>query len=184
MLPTERIQKRIALDAIMIALYVVLNVLIEIPIGNVKFTFGPLPIIIASFYLGTGHACIIAAFGEMLSQVLTYGVTYSFLLWPIPPIARALIISFLVFVLVKSRKNASLTEFGYLGYFIIILVSGFITTILNTGVIAVDALIYNYFSYKIVFGSLVVRIVVMAVSSVIYTAISKPIVDTLSRNRI
>ncbi|MBR3996368.1 MAG: folate family ECF transporter S component [Clostridia bacterium] len=176
--------RTLVIDALMIALYVVLNTLGEIPIGNVKITFGPLPIILVAFYFGIGHASIVAGAGEFVSQMLGYGLTWTTPLWTVPPIARAVIICILLSLIFKRKRYDTVTQVKYYEYFIILFISGFLTTILNTSVIALDAIIYSYYSYAYVFGDLILRFITMSVSTVIYMFVAKAVIDALYKAKI
>lgn len=170
----------LVIDSLMIAMYVVLNTITEIPIGNIKITFGPLPIIFIAFYLGIRHVTIVAAIAEFLSQLLGYGLTLTTPLWILPVVVRGVLICILASLILKTKNN-DIRRMKHYEYFTIILITGFIVTILNTAVIAVDALIFGYYSYAYVFGDLFFRFISMILSTVVYTLITKTVIDTLHK---
>lgn len=176
----ERNQLRqLIFDAIMIAMYVVLNTIAEIPLGNIRITLGPLPVVFVAFYFGMSHSAVVAGVGEFISQMIGFGLTWTTPLWVVPPIARALSICIFLSVVLLRKKYPDITKVKYYEYFIIILLSGFITTVLNTAVIWLDAIIFNYYSYAYVFGNLIFRFVAMIISSVIYTIAAKAVIDAI-----
>lgn len=67
--------------AILIAVYVLLSMTLVIRTGNWKLTFVALPVIIASLSLGTGSGCAVALIGEFLSQMLTFGLMHTTIIW-------------------------------------------------------------------------------------------------------
>lgn len=184
MLNSKSFSKTLVIDAIMIALYVVLNTLAEIPLGNIKITLGPLPVILVAFYFGIGHASVVAGIGEFISQLLGFGLTWTTPLWIIPTVARAVIICILLSPLMRVKKYENITKVKYYEYLIILLVSGLITTVLNTGVIALDAIIFGYYSYAYAFGDFVFRVLAAIISALIYTIISKAVIGALYKAKI
>lgn len=80
--------------AILIAVYVLLSMTLVIRTGNWKLTFVALPVIIASLSLGTGSGCAVALIGEFLSQMLTFGLMHTTIIWIWPPMGWALAVGF------------------------------------------------------------------------------------------
>ena len=78
--------------AILIAVYVLLSMTLVIRTGNWKLTFVALPVIIASLSLGTGSSCAVALIGEFLSQMLTFGLMHTTIIWIWPPMGWALVV--------------------------------------------------------------------------------------------
>ncbi len=170
--------RNLVIDALMIAVFVVLSRFLTIPVGNVKITIAALPIIFTAFYLGIRHTVIVATLAEFLTQLLGYGLTPTTPLWMLPGILRGIIICILVSFLLK-KKGKTVQSISYFEYGIIILTTGIVVLLLNTAVIALDAIIYNYFSYAYVFGDFIFRFIAMIISSVIYMFITKAVIDSL-----
>ncbi len=172
--------RNLVLDAVMIAMFVVLSRFMTIQFGNIKITLAALPIIFVAFHLGIIHVTVVAAIAEFLSQLLGYGLTLTTPLWIIPVVVRGVLICILASLLLKAKK-IDIREMKHYEYFVILLITGFIVTVLNTAVIALDALIFGYYSYAYVFGDLFFRLVSMVISTVVYTIITKTVIDTLRR---
>lgn len=179
--------RALAVDALMIALYVVLNTISEITIGTLKITFGPLPVLILAFYYifdyGIMHASIVAFIGEFLAQLI-HPIDFLIFIWSIPPIMRGVISSVLFLFIIKRKQYQNITKVNHFEYFVVILISGFVTTWLNTAVMATHALCFGYYSHAYVFGTLIMRFIAMVISSVIYTFIAKAVTDALYKAKV
>ena len=74
--------------AVLAALYVPLAVFVAIQIGNVRISFGSLPVVVSALLFGPVEAVLVAGIGEFFKQLLTYGVTATTVLYLIPPALR------------------------------------------------------------------------------------------------
>ena len=77
---------------VLAALYVPLALFLAVQIGNVRISFGSLPVVVAALLLGPLESVAVAFVGEFLKQILSYGFTATTLLYLIPPALRGLII--------------------------------------------------------------------------------------------
>ncbi len=170
---------RITTDACMIALFVVLSRYVTIPIGNVKITVAALPIILVAFVYGMKDTIIVSVLAEFLSQVLGYGLMPTTPLWMIPGVVRGVLLC--LFISARRKKVGSVKNFKIPTYAVMIFVTCIIVLLLNTGVIALDAIIYHYYSKAYVFGDLFFRFIAMCASAVIYTVVTKAVVDAMPR---
>ena len=66
--------KRLATDAVLIAVYFALAV-ISVEIAGVKITFNSLPVVLAAMVFGPVDGFLVPFLGEFLSQMLRYGLT-------------------------------------------------------------------------------------------------------------
>ena len=73
---------------ILAALYVPLAIYVAVQIGNVRISFGSLPVVIAALLFGPLEAILTAMIGEFFKQILTYGFAYTTFLYLIPPALR------------------------------------------------------------------------------------------------
>ena len=160
--------KQLTFAAICAALYVVLA-LFTIPIGMIRISLASLPIIICAMVYGPKWAFGAGFIGEFLHQLLTYGLTLTTPLWCLAPGLRGLLLGL---VIIEALSSADYQTFWL--YFSSISVAVFIT-ILNTGITALDALIYGYYSYAYVFASFWIRIITGIATSAILTTIAVPI---------
>ena len=74
--------KRLAVNAVLIAIYVALR-FFNIPFGDsFRFTLAPFPVILCALLYGPVDGLLVGLLGEFLSQVLgPYGLTPTTLLW-------------------------------------------------------------------------------------------------------
>lgn len=172
----------LVLDALMIALFVVLSRLLSLEVLGVKITVAALPIVFTAFYLGMKHTVIVAAIGEFISQLIGYGLSPTTVLWMIPVIVRGIVLCF--FIALYLRKNGgSIKAIKYSEYFVMILISAIIVFLLNTAVIIFDGWLYQYLSVPAALSQLLPRFISMCASVVIYTLITKAVVDALPQIR-
>ena len=95
-LTQQRVQ-RICTDGVLIALYFVLTTF-SLRMGNLRITFASLIVIVATLLFSTLDACLIAMLGELLTQVLQYGMTVTTPMWLLPPAIRALVLGLFFYV--------------------------------------------------------------------------------------
>ena len=84
--------KRIALDAVMVALYVALALCSVTLFNSIKITFEALPIVICALIFGPVDAAIVGMLSELLNQILTFGLTPTTVLWVLPAVVRCLFV--------------------------------------------------------------------------------------------
>ena len=82
--------KRIAIDGIMAALYVVLG-FISLDLGMVKISVEELPVMLAGLMLGPVDGMIVGGLGTLICQLIRYGVSATTILWMLPYIACGLV---------------------------------------------------------------------------------------------
>ena len=155
--------KRIVTNAMLIAMYVVLSLFVSINLGNMKITFDALPILIGALLFGPADGLLIGLLGAFFAQMLTYGFTPTTVLWILPAGVRGLLVG-----TAAHKKNYALSHGELL---VLIAVSSIVVTTLNTAVMAIDSLIYHYYSHAYVFGALVPRYIAGILTAVLYTAV-------------
>ena len=83
--------RRLTMNAVFIALHVVLD-FASIYIGNeIKLSFASFPLLCAAMLFGTVDGIYVAGIGEFIYQLLMYGLGPTTLLWMLPPMLHALI---------------------------------------------------------------------------------------------
>ena len=112
--------------------------------------------------------------GAFLGQLMTYGVTATTVLWIIPPAVRGLLIG-----LYAKRCAYELSRRQLVG---VLIVTSLVVTLLNTGAIYLDSVIYGYYTYAYVFGKVGIRIVSGAVTAVAMAFVTPPVLDMLKRS--
>jgi len=153
--------------------------LVSVRAGNLKVSFGSLPAVISALLFGPWEAAAAAFIGELLSQLLTYGLTATTVLWLIPPCLRVILIGLTarrchaVFSVYPEEKPAVL--------FPVCLCAAVVTTSANTVGIWLDSLIYGYYTFAYVFGDFVLRIITGLLTASAIAAVSIPVVRALRR---
>ena len=83
--------RRMCYAALLAAMYVPLSLYVAVQVGNVRISFGSLPVVVSALLFGPVEAVTVAMVGEFFKQLLTYGVTYTTVLYLIPPALRGLV---------------------------------------------------------------------------------------------
>ena len=167
--------RMMAVDAVLIAMYVVLNS-ISFRVANFKFTLDAFPIIVGAVMFGPFHGALIGFLGSGIYQLFFsgYGITPTTILWMLPVIVRGLIIG-----AYSRRKNYSPAVGGLMVFTV---VAGILTTALNTLALYVDSLIYNYYSYALVFGLLIPKFIISVILAVLFALVTPILVKKIRKN--
>ena len=130
--------KRLATDAVLIAVYFALAVL-SVEIAGVKITFNSLPVVLAAMVFGPVDGFLVPFLGEFLSQMLRYGLTPTTVLWMLAPALRGLIVGFAVRGLKGSMSvDTLLGEKRPWVYFVVCALAAVVTSLGNTGAYYAD----------------------------------------------
>ena len=164
--------KRIAIDGIMAALYVILGY-ISIDMGMLKISFEEFPVILSGLVLGPVDGVIVGGIGTFLFQILRYGFSATTLMWMLPYIVCGLVCG------LYASKYGFYNSGRQLWF--IITVAGFVTFALNTLAIYVDSKVYGYYSDAYVFGALGIRLIIMAVKTVVFGFLAMPVLRAMAR---
>ena len=157
--------KRLTLDSMLIAIYSVLSILTPIKIENFKFTLEAFPILVASLLLGPVDGLIVGGVGSLVYQLLFsgYGITATTLLWVLPHAISGLTVG-----LYASNKKYELSRIQII---FISIISAFIVTALNCLALYVDAKMYGYYSFALVFGNIVIKLLTGIILAIIYSSV-------------
>ena len=166
--------RKLVVIAMMVAVYVVLNTVGTIRLGWINISVSALPIIVGALLYGPGGGLMVGLVGAFLGQLMTYGVTATTVLWIIPPAVRGLLIG-----LYAKRCGYELSRRQLVG---VLIVTSLVVTLLNTGAIYLDSVIYGYYTYAYVFGKVGIRIVSGAVTAVAMAFVTPPVLDMLKRS--
>ena len=179
--------KRLALNAVLIAIYVVLSYL-KIPIGNIlRVNMAPFAVIICAVAFTPMDGLMVGFLGEFLAQILgPYGLTPTTVLWALPEGVRGLLLGLVMVLFVKKNLTPSvlMKSKSVIWYLLACIVTGLIASLVNTFALYVDSKMFGYYSYYMVFGVLLVRLGLAAVISGTLGYISLTIVSALRRNKI
>lgn len=181
---TQTMAKRLATDAILIALYIILSRL-AIPFGGLKITFEHLPVILCAVMYGPLDAMAVGGMGELFDQLLTFGLTPTTLLWILPILFRGLAVG-LCAKLCENQMGlkAILQKNIPIVFWIMCAITGVLSSCLNTLALYVDSNMFGYYSYGLVFGSLLVRILLGVATSVLIAICIKPLLLALRKARL
>ena len=169
--------KRMALNAVMVALYIALSTL-AIPLGGLKLTVEHLPVIITAVLFGPLDALLVGGLGELINQMLTFGFTPTTILWMTPAMFRGLSMGLCAKFLAKyAGLNAVIEKKLPIAFLVICVISGLICSLLNTFTLYVDSKMFGYYSYHMVFGVLLVRLGLATVMSGVFGSITLPVVS-------
>ena len=173
--------KRIAIDAVSIAMYFGLS-LLSVQLGGIKLTFASLPTIICAMLFGPIDGFLVGFLGAFLEQMIKFGFTATTMLWILPPAIRGLFIGICALLLKKHMSVDAIlqTKRPYV-YFIACIVSGIIVSTLNTLVFYVDAKMFHYYEYHMIFGVFWIRIASGVASSLLMSIVALPVVAALKR---
>ena len=178
--------KRLAVNAVLIAIYVVLR-FFNIPIGNsFRFTLAPFPVILCALLYGPVDGLLIGLLGEFLSQVLgPYGLTPTTLLWCLGETLRGGTLGLCAMLFLKkwllSADGIRGTQIGVL--LLCCVVTGVLASLGQTFALYVDSKMMGYYTYAVVFGVMVWRIVIYAALSAIFGYLSLPIISALKKEK-
>lgn len=166
--------KKIVLIAMYTALFVVLSLYGTINLSGMKLTLQNLPIFIAAITLGSIPGAIVGFAGMFINQILTYGFTATTLFWVLPQTIVGAICGYLF-------ENKLVKVSGGLKFWVCIVALQVLLTVLNTIVILVDSLVFGYYSFILVFGPLVLRIMVSILVGIVYCIIIPPIMNLIKK---
>lgn len=164
-----------AIDAVLVAMYVVLNSVAIRSLGY-KFTLDAFPIIVGGVLFGPVHGSLIGFLGSLIYQLFFsgYGITPTTPLWMLPVVVRGLIIG----LYSKSKSYEPKT----LGLIIATIICGVLTTALNTLALYTDSIIFKYYSYELVFGMLIPKFVISIILAIIFALITPSVVRKIRKN--
>lgn len=161
---------------VMAALYAVLSAYLTIRAGNLHISLASLPVIVMAVLFGPGAGAAVALVGEFFSQLLTYGLAPTILLWILPPALRGVLVGLAARQLAKGGKTP---EGQPLRYGASLVGAALLTTAANTLAIWLDSVIMHYYSFAYVFGATAQRLVTGVVTAVLMTIVSIPLVRAL-----
>lgn len=175
---------RITFDALLVAFFSVLS-MFSMTIGGVKITFASLPGVLAAMLFGPADAFLVGFGGAFLEQMLKFGFTPTTLLWVLPPAIQPMLIGLSA---VAFKKYMALDHIFSarkpLFYFASCMVAGLVTSLLNTVVYYIDAKIYGYYTFALIFGVLGVRIITNQIVVILTGIVAMPILNALRHTKL
>lgn len=173
--------QRLAIDAVLIAMYFGLS-LLSVEFGGIKLTFASLPTIICAMLFGPIDGFLVGFLGAFLEQMLKFGFTQTTLLWVLPPAIRGLFVGLCAILLRRHMSMETILQAKrpYV-YFAVCIVSGIIVSSLNTLVYYVDAKIFQYYEYHLIFGVFWLRLLSGILSTILMAGVALPVIEALQR---
>lgn len=169
----------LVLCAVLAALYVVLSSFLAIRLGNsLRITFASLPVILAASLLGPVPAAIVAAVGEFINQMISYGLSPTLPLWLLPPVCRGVMVGLM---LLPMRKKGVLPETKPVQYGAVLMIAALLTTVVNTLVMWADSVFWGYYSFAYVFGTAATRFVSGIITAAAVAIVAVPVLHALRR---
>ena len=171
--------RRMCYAALLAAMYLPLSLYAAVQVGNVRISFGSLPVVIAALLFGPLDAAVVALVGEFFKQLLTYGVTYTTVLYLIPPALRGLVVGMGALALM-SLRGQRLEERRALCYAVCV-AGALCTTVGNTLVNWLDSVLMGYYFPGLILGDLVWRLIVGMINAVLMSSLAIPLVRILRK---
>ena len=179
--------KRLVINAVLIAIYVILRFL-NISFGDTfRFTLASFSVIICALLFGPVDGLIVGLLGEFLAQILgPYGLTPTTLLWCIGETVRGGTLGLCGMLFLKkwlvSAERINGKKIAVL--LICCVVTGVLASLGQTFALFVDSKMMGYYSYAMVFGAMIWRVIVYIVLSVIFGCLSLPIIKALRKAKL
>ena len=170
--------KRMCYAALLAAMYLPLSLYAAVQMGNVRISFGSLPVVAAALLFGPVDAVIVAMVGEFFKQILTYGVTYTTVLYLIPPALRGLVVG--LAAVLALRQGQRLEDRRALCYAVCV-AAALCTTVGNTLVNWLDSVLMGYYFPGLILGDLIWRLIVGMLNAVVMASLAIPLVKALRR---
>ena len=174
--------RRMCYAALLAAMYVPLSLYVAVQVGNVRISFGSLPVVVAALLFGPVDAVAAAMVGEFFKQLLTYGVTYTTVLYLIPPALRGLVVGLGALGLL-SLRGRRLEERRMLCYAVCI-AAAVCTTLGNTLVNWLDSVLMGYYFPGLILGDFVWRLIVGMINAVVMSSLAIPLVKALRQRNV
>jgi ECF transporter S component (folate family) len=168
--------RRLVLDAVLIALYIVLA-FFKIQLGNIlRFNMASFAVVMCAVAFGPVDGLIVGFLGEFLAQILgPYGLTPTTVLWALPEAIRGGLLGLVIvsFKLMDKEK--------FVLFLVSCVVTGILASLANTFALYVDSKMFGYYTYVMVFGVLIWRVVIYVVLSGVFGYVSLPIISALRK---
>ena len=179
--------KRLAVNAVLIAIYYTLR-LLNIPFGDAfRFTLAPFSVILCALLYGPVDGLIVGLLGEFMSQILgPYGLTPTTLLWVLPEAVRGGLLGLWMLAFRKNGLPAPqlLKSWKQVIYLAGSSIIGIIASAVNTFALYVDSKMFGYYNEYMVFGVLVVRLSIAAVMACLFGYVALQIVSILRKSNL
>lgn len=162
---------RMAIVSVLAALYFILA-RFGLRLGGYRITFASVPVLFASLAFGTPEGIFVALLGEFLNQLTgEYGLTVTTPLWILPPAIRGLTVGLVSYF--YKKKGTRLDQHN-IAFFTTLIVASLLTSLANTGVIYLDAYIFNYPAGYTIYETFI-RFIISTVTAVVVGFVLVPL---------
>ena len=178
--------QRLVLNAMLVAIYVVLRYF-SIPLGNAfRFTLGPFAVILCALLYGPVDGLLVGFVGEFLAQLLSYGLTQTTLLWCVGETLRGGTLGLLVWLFLGKWQRSSEKLSGKHTALLMVFcaLTGVLAALGQTLALYVDSKMLGYYEYHMVFGLMIGRIAIYVVLAIALGYVCQPIVSALKKARV
>ena len=152
--------RQLSMNALLAAMCAVLGA-VSLELGNFKISFESLPVMLAALLFGPWAGTLVGGVGTLIYQLLRYGLSVTTLLWVAPYALCGLVMGLYARGReLSGRQTAFIVTMGCLLIFV-----------LNTGVMYVDSIVYQYYSFVYIFGSLPLRVLICVVKAAAFSAV-------------
>ena len=166
--------RRIAMDGVLAAVYFALSAL-TFTVGSLQIRFTALALIVAALLFTTLDACAVALVGELLYQIILFGLTATTPVWLAPPLLHGLLLGLSAGLIRKKLpENRQIPAF-----FAACIVCGLLNACFNTAALYVDAHVYHYYHPETFFVQALVRLGVSVLTAVVTAAAGLPLARLL-----
>jgi len=163
--------KRIAFVGVLSAVYVILS-LLSVGTNDFKISIETLVILIGAIALGPIDGCLIGIVGELIHQLLFYGVDATTVLWLIPYAAEGLVAGMIPCNINEGRKAIAKN----------VIVGEIVLLLLITPVNAVTAIIQGWGNWVTILGGIPLRLLITAIRITIYILIMPVVLKPLQKH--
>ena len=179
--------KRLVLDAVLIALYIVLGFW-KIPIGNIlRVNMASFAVVVCAVAFSPLDGLVVGFMGEFLSQILgPYGLTPTTALWALPEAVRGVTLGLAMLLFARKQLTAGkiLKSKAIVVYLAVCIFTGLLASLFNTFALYVDSKMFGYYNDYMVFGVLLIRLGLSAVMSTLFGTMALSIVAAMRRTKI
>lgn len=169
--------KMLCLAGVMAALYVCLDFLavsVSAPLGDdLKISISGLPIIVVAIFYGPWWGAATGFVGAFVGQLITYGIGATTFFWVLPAVVRGIMVGYLFRAFKKSTRPSILA--------IETCLSSLVVTLLNTGAMLVDQMLYDYSTYYEIFIAIPLRVIAGILTALVFTLMLPTIIDSLKQ---
>lgn len=170
--------KMLCLAGVMAAVYVGLDFLavsVSAPFGgNLKISLSGLPVIITAIFGGPIWGAAAGLVGALVGQLLTYGLSWTTVLWILPAVVRGLSMGLLFRAFKRSLKPSVLT--------LETCISSLLVTAFNTGAMLIEQKLYGYYSsYLAIYLAIPARVFAGIITAVVFSLMLPTIVTSLRK---